>query len=150
VIVPVLSSSKVSTSPLPRPRVRHRQHIEAHQAIHAGDANRRQSAPIVVGSGSRTAPPVPEWKAAPGRRQARDRRDGEDEYDRHAGKQDVEGDLFGVFCVGAFDQRDHAVEKGRAGGRVMRTLIQSEMTSVPPVTAERSPPLSGLPARFHR
>ena len=37
--------------------------------------------------------------------------------------------------------RSRKVEPGAA---VIRTLIQSEMTSVPPVTAERSPPLSRM------
>ena len=41
--------------------------------------------------------------------------DGKDENDRHAGEQDIERDLVGrLLPLGAFDQRDHAVEKGRA------------------------------------
>ncbi len=52
---------------------------------------------------------------------------------------------FGVFCRSAPStsaiMRSRKVEPGAA---VMRTLIQSEMTSVPPVTAERSPPLSRM------
>ena len=44
---------------------------------------------------------------------------GEDEDDRHAGKQDVERDLvWRLLALGAFDERNHAVEEGRAlGGR---------------------------------
>ena len=38
VIVPVLSSSKVSTSPSLDRAARHREHVEAHQPVHAGDA----------------------------------------------------------------------------------------------------------------
>jgi hypothetical protein len=48
------------------------------------------------------------------------------------------------------DQRDHAVEKGRPCAAVIFTRIQSEMTSVPPVTAERSPPLSRITVRIRR
>jgi len=53
---------------------------------------------------------------------------------------------LGVFwrCAPS-TQRDHAVDEGRAGrcGDV-RTLIQSDSTVVPPVTAERSPPASRI------
>ena len=57
---------------------------------------------------------------------------------------------LGVFCrLRAFDQGDHAVEKGRPGLAVMRTTSQSERTCVPPVTVERSPPVSRMTgARF--
>ena len=52
---------------------------------------------------------------------------------------------FGVFCRSAPStsaiMRSRKVEPGAA---VMRTLIQSESTRVPPVTAERSPPLSRM------
>ena len=50
---------------------------------------------------------------------------------------------FGVFCRSApFDQRDHAVEEGRALGRRDAHLDPvGQHLRVPPVTAERSPPL---------
>ena len=52
---------------------------------------------------------------------------------------------FGVFCRSAPStsaiMRSRKVEPGSA---VIRTLIQSEITCVPPVTAERSPPLSRI------
>ena len=52
---------------------------------------------------------------------------------------------FGVFCRSAPStsaiMRSRKVEPGAA---VIRTLIQSEITCVPPVTAERSPPLSRI------
>ena len=52
---------------------------------------------------------------------------------------------FGVFCRSAPStsaiMRSRKVEPGAA---VMRTLIQSESTWVPPVTAERSPPVSRM------
>ena len=48
-------------------------------------------------------------------RVARDGRRGEDEDDGHAGEQDVERDLVRrLLALGALDQRDHAVEEGRA------------------------------------
>ena len=52
---------------------------------------------------------------------------------------------FGVFCRCAPSTR--AIIRSRnvePGAAVMRTLIQSEITCVPPVTAERSPPLSRI------
>ena len=52
---------------------------------------------------------------------------------------------FGVFCRSAPStsaiMRSRKVEPCAA---VMRTLIQSDSTRVPPVTAERSPPLSRI------
>ena len=52
---------------------------------------------------------------------------------------------FGVFCRdAAFDQRDHAVEEGVPGRRGDAHHDQSDSTCVPPVTAERSPPLSRI------
>ena len=52
---------------------------------------------------------------------------------------------FGVFCRWAPStspiMRSRKVEPCAA---VMRTVIQSEITCVPPVTAERSPPLSRI------
>ena len=52
---------------------------------------------------------------------------------------------FGVFCRSAPSTsaiiRSRKVEPCAA---VMRTLIQSDSTRVPPVTAERSPPLSRI------
>ena len=52
---------------------------------------------------------------------------------------------FGVFCRSAPStsviMRSMKVEPGAA---VMRTVIQSDSTCVPPVTAERSPPDSRI------
>ncbi len=99
---------------------RHGEHVEADQPVHAGDADGRQQ------------------RADRGRDQrheqrhhnddrdgaagiggiARDRRRGEHEDDGHAGEQDVERDLVRrLLALGALDQRDHAVEEGRALGR---------------------------------
>ena len=45
---------------------------------------------------------------------------------------------FGVFCrLGAFDERDHAVEEAsRPASTMIRTTIRSDSTRVPPVTAD--------------
>ena len=95
----------------------HRQHVEAHQAVHAGDADRRQQ------------------RADRGRDQRHEQRDQNDDGDRAAGigdvardgrgreheddgqadEQDVERDLVRrLLPLGAFDQPDHAIEEGRA------------------------------------
>jgi hypothetical protein len=79
------------------------------------------------------------------RRKTRDRRCREHEDQRQAGEEDVERDLVRrLLPLGALDQRDHAVEEGRARAAVIRTRIQSDSTCVPPVTAERSPPDSRI------
>ena len=52
---------------------------------------------------------------------------------------------FGVFCRSA--PSTSAIMRSRKdepGDEVMRTTIQSEITVVPPVTAERSPPDSRM------
>ena len=74
------------------------------------------------------------------------RHDGQQEDDREAGQQDVEGDLVrGLLPV-------RALRPGRSCGRgsvspgfdVICTTIWSDSTRVPPVTAERSPPDSRM------
>jgi hypothetical protein len=55
-------------------------------------------------------------RAVPDRRRSSGGHDGEQEDQRQAGEQDVERDLVRrLLALGAFDQRDHAVEEGRAG-----------------------------------
>ena len=50
---------------------------------------------------------------------------------------------FGVFCLEAPSTRDIILSKNDSpGSELIRTLIQSDTTSVPPVTEEKSPPLS--------
>ena len=126
----------------------HGEHVEPHQPVHAGDADgREQARRSWSGSTSRTAPP---GSAPASCRRHRRRSSGwsrrRTEDDGHAGEQDVERDLVRrLLPLGAFDQGDHAVEEGRARlAAVIRTLIQSEITCVPPVTADRSPPLSRI------
>ena len=98
----------------------HGQHVEAHQPVHAGDADRRQQ------------------RADRGRDQRHEQRDQDDDRDRAAGigdvardrrrreheddgqadEQDVERDLVRrLLPLGALDQPDHAVEEGRARRR---------------------------------
>ena len=99
----------------------HGEHVEADEAIHAGDADGRK-------------------QAADGRRDQRDeqrhqhrdrdvgsgvaaepgqRHHGDQEHDGHARQQDVEGDLVRrLLPLGAFDEGDHAVEeRGARRGR---------------------------------
>ncbi len=125
----------------------HREHVEANEPVHAGDADRREQ-PADGGrdQGHEQRDEHEHAERAPGiGREAGNGGDGEDEDDRHAGEQDVERDLVRrLLPLRALDQRDHPVEERRAGCAVMRTLIQSESTCVPPVTAERSPPLSRI------
>ena len=96
------------------------EHVETHQAVHAGDADGRQQ------------------RADRGRDQrheqchqhhdgdgivgvsdvARNGRGREHEDDRQADQKNIERDLVRrLLPFGAFDQLDHAVEKGRAGCR---------------------------------
>ena len=75
------------------------------------------------------------------RRRARQGHHRDQEDDGQAGQQDGQRDLVRrLLPLGAFDQGDHPIEEGRARREVMRTMIQSDTTVVPPVTAERSPP----------
>ena len=132
---------------------RHRQHVEPHEPVHAGDADRRQQ------------------RADRRRDQGDEQRDQHQHADgcrRHRtaklgivataktkmsvmpASRMLSAISFGVFCRSAPSTsaiiRSRKVEPGAA---VIRTLIQSERTRVPPVTAERSPPLSRITgARF--
>ncbi len=96
---------------------RHRQHVEAHQPVHAGDADRRQQR--ADGGGDQRDEQRHQDhhrdRAAGVGGEARDGGDGDDEDDRQAGEQDVERDLVRrLLPLGAFHQRDHAVEEGGA------------------------------------
>ena len=96
---------------------RHGEHVEAHQPVHAGNADGRQQR----ADGGRDERHEQRHdhddrnRPAGVGRVARDGRRGEDEDDGHAGEQDVERDLVRrLLALGALDQRDHAVEEGRA------------------------------------
>ena len=96
---------------------RHGEHVEAHQPVHAGDADGGQQR----ADGGRNERHEQRHenddrdRAAGVSRKARDGRRGEDEDDGHAGEQDVERDLVRrLLALGALDQRNHAVEEGRA------------------------------------
>ena len=99
---------------------RHRQHIEAHQPVHAGDADRRQQR-ADRGRDERHEQRHQDDhrnRAAGIRDVARDRRGGEHEDDGQADQQDVQRDLVRrLLPLGALDQPDHAIEEGRARRR---------------------------------
>ncbi len=91
-----------------------------HKAVHARDADGREQA----ADGGRDQADEQRDQHKDGllragvdrERLQRDHREQED--DREAGEQDVEGDLVRrLLPFGAFDQRDHAVEEGLAGVR---------------------------------
>ena len=98
----------------------HRQHVEAHQAVHAGDADGRQQR----ADGGRDQRHEQRHQdhhrdgAAGIGDVARDRRRREHEDDGQADEQDIERDLVRrLLPLGAFDQLDHAIEEGRARRR---------------------------------
>ena len=115
VIVPVLSSSSTSTSPeASTARPGQREHVAAHEPVHAGDPDRAQQR-ADRGRDERHEQ----------RDQHRDgdvragvlaeraqRHDDDEEHDRQAGEQDRQRDLVRRLAPrGALDERDHAVEE---------------------------------------
>ena len=95
----------------------HRQHVALHQPVHAGDADRRQQ----PADGRRDQADEQRDQHEDRLRRARvdrerlQRDDGQQEDDRQPGQQDVERDLVRrLLPLGAFDQRDHAVDEGVA------------------------------------
>ena len=125
VIVPVLSSSSTSTSPAastarPDMAITLAWIMRSMPAMPMAES----SPPIVVGirqTKQRDQHRHGDRRALPRRRDAvhreRQQRDADDqEDDRHRGQQDVERDFVRrLLPLGAFDQRDHAVEKRLAG-----------------------------------
>ena len=118
VMVPVLSSSRVSTSPAAstaRPDIAStlKRTSRSMPAMPIADS----SAPMVVGiSVTNSATRIDDRNLAAGiGRIARDRHGREHEDDGQARQQDVERDLVRrLLPLGAFDQPDHAVDEGRA------------------------------------
>ena len=96
----------------------HGEDVVLHQAVHAGDADGGEQA---ADGGGDEADQQRDQDEDGLRRAGVDgeglqRDDGEQEDDGEAGEQDVERDLVGgLLALGAFDQRDHAVEEGFAG-----------------------------------
>ena len=121
VMVPVLSSSSVSTSPAAstaRPDMAST--LKRTETVHAGDADGRQQR--ADGGGDQRDEQRHQHDDGDGAARvggvARDRRRGEHEDDREPDEQDVERDLVGrLLPLGALDQPDHAVEEGGAGRR---------------------------------
>ena len=96
----------------------HRQHVEAHQPVHAGNADGREQR----ADGGRDQRDEQRHQDDDGDRAAgiggvaRDGRGREHEDDGQADQQDVQRDLVRrLLPLGAFDQLDHAVEERRAG-----------------------------------
>ena len=118
VIVPVLSSSSVEQSPAASTaRPREREHVAAHEPVHAGDPDRREQA------ADRRRDQADEQRdehdhvllRARVDRERLQRHDREQEDDRQPGEQDVERDLVRrLLALGALDERDHPVEEALA------------------------------------
>ena len=92
----------------------HRQHVALHEAVHAGDPDRRQQA--ADGRRDEAHEQGDEHDdrllgvGVDGERLQRD--DGEQEDDRQAGEEDRQGDLVRcLLAVGALDEGDHPVEE---------------------------------------
>ena len=121
VMVPVLSSSSVSTSPAAstaRPDMAStlKRTSRSMPAMPMAD----NSAPMVVGIRvTNSATRIDDGNGAAGIGDvARDGRGGEHEDDGQADQENVERDLVGsLLPLGAFDEPDHAVEEGRARRR---------------------------------
>ena len=99
---------------------RHRQHVEAHQTIHAGDADRRQQgADGGRNQGYEQRDQNDDGDGAAGiGDKARNGRGCEHEDDREADQQNIERDLVRrLLPRRAFHQLDHAVEKRRSRRR---------------------------------
>ena len=93
------------------------EHVEANEAVHAGNADRRKErADGGRDQGHEQRDQDHHRNGAAGIGDvARDRRGREHEDDGQADQEDVERDLVrGLLALGAFDQLDHAVEEGRA------------------------------------
>ena len=98
----------------------HRQHVEAHQAVHAGDADRRQQRADRGGDqcDEQRDQDHHRHRSAGVAGEARDGGDRDHEDDRQAGEQNVQRDLVRrLLTLRAFHQRDHAVEEGGTLGR---------------------------------
>ena len=147
--MPVLSSSKVSTSPAASTaRPAHGENVFPEQTVDAGDADGGEQ------SADRRGNQTDEQRDDHGnryvghagvKRHGHQRDASEQKDERETGEQNIERDLVGVFCRSAPSTR--AIMRSRKdspGLAVMRTTIRSDSTFVPPVTAERSPPLSRM------
>ncbi len=121
VIVPVLSSRSVFTSPAASTaRPGHGEDVVLHQAIHAGNADGGEQA---ADGGWDEADQQRDQNEYGLRRSGIDgeglqRDDRQQENDRQAGQKDVERDFVRrLLALCAFDERDHAIEEGFAGVR---------------------------------
>ena len=110
----------------------HRDHVLAHQPVHAGDADRRQQA------ADRRRDQAHEQRDDHGRRQVHARVDAErherhareQEHDREPDEQDVQRDLVRrLLARRALDERDHLVEERLA--RVRADLARRSCRTAP-------------------
>ena len=93
--------------------------VEAHQTIHASNADgRQQAADRGRDQRHQQRRKHRHRQHGPGiERQAGQRDDGDQEHQRQAREQHGERDLVRrLLPLGAFDQRDHAIDEGMAGG----------------------------------
>ena len=99
---------------------RHGKHVEFQQPVHAGDADGGQQ-PADGGRNERDEQRDKHGDGKIGSRigaEALQGHNGDQEDDGHAGEQDAERDLVGrLLPLGAFDERNHAIEEGRSGRR---------------------------------
>ncbi|MNL14161.1 hypothetical protein D3C87_1350910 [compost metagenome] len=96
----------------------HGKHVETHQPVHAGNADRRQeSADGRRDERHKQRHQHDDRDGATGiGRKARNGRGGQNEDERHARKQNVERDFVRrLLALGAFNERNHPVEEGGAG-----------------------------------
>ncbi len=147
VIVPVLSSRSVLTSPAAstaRPLIAST--LRCTRRSMPAMPIAESSAPIVVGIRQTSrAMRMISGCSCPSSRRAVERCDRDQEHDRERGEQHGERDLVRrALAGGALDERDHPVDERVARLEVMRTTIRSDSTFVPPVTALRSPPDSRI------
>ena len=105
---------------------RHGEHVEAHEPVHAGDADgREQRADGGRDQGHEQRDEHDDAdRAARIGREARDRGHREDEDEREAGEQDVERDLVRrLLALRTLDEPDHAVEEASCPcDEVIRTI----------------------------
>ncbi|MNZ76853.1 hypothetical protein D3C78_953750 [compost metagenome] len=120
-------------------------HVEAHQAVHAGDTDgRQQTADGGRNQGDQQRDQEHQRNAAAGK--VRERLQGyHDHQEDHgqADQQDVQGDLVGgLLALGAFDQGDHAVQ-GRFAG-IAGDADQQPVGDQPGIAGHRRAITTGL------
>ncbi len=124
-----------------------REHVAAHEPVHAGDADRASSAPIVVGMSAtnRATRVVMEMVVPANSANGRSATITNRNTSVRPASRMLSAISFGVLRRSA--PSTSAIMRSRKdlpGSCVISTTIRSESTRVPPVTAERSPPDSRM------